>query len=96
MRRMWKLEMAIQNGKFRPDETRSGDFPGENRKDEPVGTFILAKIYDKAHVRKEGTSRSICGRAFANRAGFEVFVDFPATAKSRCGHCFKDRVTAAS
>ena len=28
MRRMWKLELAIQNGKFRPDETRSGYSPG--------------------------------------------------------------------
>ena len=93
MRRMWKLELAIQNGKFRPDETRSGYFAGEHRKgEEKFGAFILAKIYDKAHVRKEGTSRSICGRAFANRVGFEVFASFPEAAKSRCGHCFKGRV----
>lgn len=46
MRRLWKVLLAISNGKFMPDATRSGHFGGEEQCDKKSeGLYILSKLY---------------------------------------------------
>ena len=91
LRRLAKVEQAVRAGVFCPDETRSGRFREETKIETKEAKFILATIYDKVHVKREGSDASRCGRARVHGRTFRSFVEFPAKlAKSKCKACFKD------
>ena len=101
MRRLEAVLSAIDSRAFDPDETRSGRFKRARAGDgvSKVGEkaaerkWVVARLYSKLHVRKEGTDKSCCGRADVTKPAFAVYVDVPRKAgmvKSLCGRCFPD------
>ena len=95
LRKLRRVEKAVEAGLFHPDKTRSGYFTKVELRAEKEGfVFVLSENSKKLHREEAGALRARCGRAGSRFKNCSASAKLPVF-ETVCGHCFKDQDASA-